>query len=590
MNWNTIIHLWFRKIKEFFKQLLPRRLFGAAESDEELLRKLLLSANSHTSTRTWRRGMLASFMNQVNNSFRQRFTIHRQQSNSQRNRWITSFAVLIISAILAPLAVFGLWWLGFDPNSSFIQPISWGNPIKVYEHGYSPSYYAIKDVISFTKDFTTTDDYISSLGHAVTDGRVSLGFDIENMSRLSQANMTRMAVEVEHDTISSDIQTIYKPIPPIPPGAGAGGVVYSYQVNISPKAMDANGNKFLLDAKPWVRKDDFDYIALSPGERLKMSLSINIKEPGAYRMVPVAYFEYGDKTYEYRFPPIKIIYPSAYRVIAQAGYKSTTIHERPTIVDSLTGRLTTTVPVREMPQPILFTSNMADSSSAFILDKGNIQMLPGIYDSAVHWSADGSSVIYNTLSDNGMWTQYSLNLTTMQTAEVPEQPRATITNDLENLLTKKYNVKYVFIDYNISKGEWTIADIRLGADQPHKIVILNPKSQTVVELNDSPRCLDYVWSPSGKKIAMNCLVKTPDIRESVTELAVANLEGVVQKITPAPGYYRNPAWSSDEKQIMVGGDAIRIFSLDPLLSPVTIIEAPFTTFGYPQWKPNSSNP
>src|SRR5690349_5015731 len=95
----------------------------ASQTDEDLLRELLLPKKPATS----RLNMLISYTKSFFNQSRYQHNLNRyiRKSHNANQQRIRGCLIIIIPALLVPIAILLFWWFGFDPNTSIIQPLIW---------------------------------------------------------------------------------------------------------------------------------------------------------------------------------------------------------------------------------------------------------------------------------------------------------------------------------------------------------------------------------------------------------------------------------------------------------------------------------
>jgi Tol biopolymer transport system component len=108
---------------------------------------------------------------------------------------------------------------------------------------------------------------------------------------------------------------------------------------------------------------------------------------------------------------------------------------------------------------------------------------------------------------------------------------------------------------------------------------------------ESGMCAAEAWSPSGQKVAVVCWFGTDrDTGYSYrdrgeAELWVADGSGGIRRISPERGIYVDPVWSQDEQQLLVCGDALRVFDTATVAPPNTILEIPLGYCYNATWRP-----
>ncbi len=517
----------------------------------------------------------------------------------------------IIVILLTAAIGFLLWWLRLSPESTRNLPLTQGNPVQVYGVWFGTfealTCWRIDDIDSVRRVFAGTqtiksgdydyDHYFPAAVPATLVGNAELAFDIENTDKLSQANLDQMFVEVERESATS-VQDIFAHIF----YAGGPGEIRMFEAIIKYDDSPSAQRLQTIPARP-AKSAGFDFIALKPGERERIGLAITFSSPGLYHVRPIAKFSYRNQQYRYQFEGYDVLVPELYRIWSvQDGLKAS-----PVVVNRVTGKLQFEGQVANPAiPPILFESTMVNSvlSRVFIVD-GNSMTSPILGEPPwwgstwkPRWSGDGSQVIYDDWREGKNSKTYALNLLTGKTSELGPIPTDTIkslTPDLERMIEAKYGKGKRYGSISASpRGDLLAVVIIDGTIYSHKdsgqIVLLDMRSPMSIEVRGaSAWCTDPSWSPSGKRLAFICIFDSNGngtIEDSdQNELWVADTKGATTKISPSRGIYWQPVWSKDEKQILVGGNGLRIFQSNAIKPPLTILETPLGYFFNQSWKP-----
>jgi len=482
------------------------------------------------------------------------------------------------------------------------------NPIEIFDVVFHPVYENYQYIPDVTK-ITLVENGIengqpiykqefSNLIPASLVGEALLSFDVANMTKVAQVDIREIYVDIEREEVDL-VHNIYME----PPGMGGAEIRdFNVRVDYSETGNETGEQSFL--AQPSL-EEDFDFLKLSPGEMEAVRLLVALPLHGLYTITPKLKIKYPGYSYDQEISSYQVFVPDKYRIWTHV--QNQMLEPSEVIIDRVSASVHFEGDIKTLNiKPILFESTIANYwfSRIYIVEDGILhapvqgETVPGLDLWMLRWIDEGQGIEYNYHTDDAQNASFAMDLSTnsiIVKGEPFEKTVPEVDTSISNVIHSMYGDYHEFLpspDNNFIA--FLIASKhKIAQEGINSVVVFYDISSHKSFVYQVPKeyCIQLSWSFNSDLLTFVCSesenqgsINKLDI-ETRTTVWTIDVEGNLVQVSLEADTYYDPIFSADGTQILVGGNALRIFDSHKQSIPQVIMKSNFGVFMNPSWRP-----